>query len=55
MKPLNQIIITRIATVLQTLPSNIINGEPGIALVKADQMYKYGKELMEIVADEMGK
>ena len=56
MKPLNQIKITRIATVLQTLPgNNIMNGEPGIALVNADQMHKFGKELMEIVADEMGK
>jgi len=56
MKEINNITITRIATILQTLPgNNVMNGEPGIALVNAEQMHKFGKELMEIVVDEMGK
>lgn len=55
MKEVNQIKITRIATVLQTLPgNNVVGGEPGIALVRAEQMHNFGKELMEILADEMG-
>lgn len=55
MKATNQIKITRIATVLQTLPgNNVVGGEPGIALVRAEQMHNFGKELMEIVEDEMG-
>lgn len=54
MKEVNRIIITRIATVLQTLPgNNVVNGEPGIALVRAEQMHNFGKELMEILEDEM--
>lgn len=56
MKGINQIKITRIATVLQTLPgNNVVNGEPGIALVRAEQMHNFGKELMDILADEMEK
>jgi len=56
MKATNQIKITRIATVLQTLPgNNVVGGEPGIALVHAEQMHNFGKELMEILVDEMGK
>ena len=55
MKDINQIKITRIATVLQTLPgNNVVGGEPGIALVRAEQMHNLGKELMEILEDEMG-
>lgn len=55
MKVTNQIIITRIATVLQTLPgNNVVNGMPGIALVRAEQMHNFGKELMQILEDEMG-
>ena len=54
MKVTNQIRITRIATVLQSLPgNNVVNGMPGIALVRAEQMHNFGKELMEILADEM--
>lgn len=54
MKEINQIKITRIATVLQTIPgNNVMNGEPGIALVRAEQLHNFGKELMEILADEM--
>lgn len=56
MKAINQIKITRIATVLQTLPgNNVVNGEEGIALVHAEQMHNFGKELMEILEDEMEK
>jgi len=54
MKEVNQIKITRIATVLQTLQgNNVVGGEPGIALVRAEQMHNFGKELMEILEDEM--
>lgn len=56
MKDINQIRITRIATILQTIPgNNVVNGEPGIGFVRAEQMHNFGKELMEIVEDEMGK
>lgn len=56
MKEINNIKITRIATVLQTLSgNNVVGGEPGIALVRAEQMHKFGNELMDIVADEMEK
>lgn len=56
MKTQNIVRITKIATVLQTLPgNNVVGGEPGIALVKAEQMHNFGKELMEILADEMEK
>jgi len=45
MRSISIIRITRIATVLQALPgNNVVSGEPGIAL---------GKELMEILADEI--
>lgn len=54
MKSVNAIRITKIATVLQTLPgNNVVGGEPGIALVRAEQMHNFGKELMEILADEI--
>jgi len=56
MKDINQIKITRIATILQTIPGNlVVNGEPGLAIVRAEQMHVLGKELMEIIADEMIK
>jgi hypothetical protein len=56
MKEINQIKITRIATALQTLPGNYVVGEEeGIALVRAEQMHNFGKELMEIIFDEMNK
>ena len=56
MKTLNIIRITKIATVLQTLPgNNIVGGEPGIAIVRAEEMHKFGKELMDILVDEMEK
>lgn len=55
MKVINNVKITRIATVLQTLSgNNVVGGEPGIALVRAEQMHNFGKELMEIIEDEMG-
>ena len=55
MKVTNQIKITRIATVLQTIPgNNVFNGEPGFGIVRAEQMHNFGKELMEILEDEMG-
>lgn len=54
MKDINQVKITRIATVLLSLPgNNVVGGEPGIALVRAEQMHNFGKELMEILIDEM--
>lgn len=56
MKTLSIVRITKIATVLQTLlGNNVVGGEPGIALVRAEQMHNFGKELMEILADEMEK
>jgi len=56
MKVTNQIKITRIATVLQTLPgNNVFNGEPGFGIVRAEQMHNFGKELMEILEDEIEK
>jgi len=56
MKEINNIKITRIATILQTIPgNNVMNGESGIGLVRAEYMHDLGKELMDIVADEMGK
>lgn len=56
MKEINQVRITRIATVLQTIPgNNVVNGEPGIGFVRAEQMHNFGKELMEILEDEMKK
>jgi hypothetical protein len=52
MKEINQIKITRIATVLQSLPGNNVVGEQeGIAFV--EQMHNFGKELMEIIFDEI--
>jgi len=54
MKLANAIRITKIATVLQTLPGNNTFGdEPGIALVRAQEMHNFGKELMEILVDEI--
>ena len=54
MKTVNAIRITKIATVLQTLPGNNTFGdEPGIALVRAQEMHNFGKELMEILVDEI--
>ena len=54
MKEKNLIKITKIATVLQALPgNNVVGGEPGIAFVRAEQMHNFGKELMEILADEI--
>ena len=56
MKVTNQIKITRIATVLQTIPgNNVFNGEPGFGIVRAEQMHNFGKELMEILEDEIEK
>ncbi len=56
MKETNQVKITRIATILQTIPgNNVVNGEPGMAIVRAEQMHNLGKELMEILEDEMRK
>lgn len=54
MKEINQIKITQIATVLQTIPgNNVVNGEPGIAIVRAKLLNNFGKELIEILEDEM--
>ena len=54
MKDINQVKITRIATVLQPIPgNNVFNGEPGFGIVRAEQMHNFGKELMDILADEM--
>jgi len=56
MKITNQVKITRIATVLQTIPgNNVFNGEPGFGIVRAEQMHNFGKELMEILEDEIEK
>lgn len=54
MKLINAIRITKIATVLQALSgNNVVGGVSGIALVRAEQMHNFGKELMEILADEI--
>jgi len=54
MKSISIIRITKIATVLQALPSNnVVGGVSGIALIRAEQMHNFGKELMEILADEI--
>jgi len=54
MKEINQIKITRIATWLQSIPgNNVVNGEDGVGFVRAETMHKFGRELMEILADEI--
>ncbi len=54
MKGINQIKITRIATILQTVPgNNIINGESGMAFMRTKTLHDFGDELVRILEDEM--
>lgn len=56
MKETNKIKITRIATLLQAVPgNNVLNGEPGFAIVHAEHLHEFGRELMEILEDEKQK
>ena len=54
MKDVNQIKIIQIATILQTIPgNNVMNGKPGFAIVSVEQLHNFGKQLMEIIEEDI--
>lgn len=54
MKEINLIKLTKIATILQTIPSNnSMNGEPGFSIVNGKKLNGIGNQLMEIINDEV--